>query len=140
MRRLILSAVLAFAPWAALAEASAPAPVSVPIGVFDQTMTGQPITVPAGPLEVRASRTTIPLGAQLPAHKHPYPRYAYILQGEILVTNLETGIVRRYKAGEFAIESRDQWHKGEAVGDGPAVLLVIDQAPPGAVNVVAKGP
>lgn len=143
MKPLILSAALAFAPMAALAEAPAtppPGPVSLPLGVFDQTMTGQPLTVPTGALQARVSKTTIPVGARLPPHKHPYPRYAYILAGEIEVTNLETGLVRSFKAGEFAIESRDQWHEGRAVGDQPAVLLVIDQAPPGETNVVMKAP
>ena len=139
MKRLILAAALALAPLAALAEAP-PAPVSLPLGAFDQTMTGQPLTVPTGALQVRVSKTTIPVGAMLPPHKHPYPRYAYILEGEIEVTNLETGLVARFKAGDFAIESRDQWHKGQAVGDKAAVLLVIDQAPPGAANVVMKAP
>lgn len=138
MKPLILAAALVLAPVCALADG--PAPVSAPIGVFDQTMTGQPLAAPPAPLQVKVSKTTIPPGGQLPPHKHPWPRYGYILEGEIEVTNLETGLVRRFKAGEFAIESRDQWHKGQAVGTGPAVLLVIDQAPPGATNVVMKAP
>lgn len=140
MRLFVLSAALAFAPLAALAQASATDPVAAAVGVYHSTMTGQDILVPAGPVQVTVTRVTLPAGGVLPAHKHPFARYAYVLSGAIRVTNLDTGQVTALKAGAFAIESRDQWHRAETVGEGPAVLLVIDQTPPGQGNLVRQAP
>jgi hypothetical protein len=38
------------------------------------------------------------------------------------------------------VEAIDQWHSGEALDGKPVRLLVVDQAPPGQVNVVMKTP
>ena len=124
---------------AALA-ADPPGAVSVPVGTYLTTMTGQQILTPQGPIQVSVARTTIPAGGAIPAHKHPFLRKAYILEGSIRVTNLDTGAVQVLKAGDFAVEARDQWHMGEALDGKPAVLLVIDETPPGQGNMVRKAP
>jgi quercetin dioxygenase-like cupin family protein len=50
-------------------------------------------------------------GATLPVHKHPYPRYGYVLTGRLCVTNMETGQSDIYEPGDFILESVGQWHK-----------------------------
>ncbi|RYF93385.1 MAG: cupin domain-containing protein, partial [Caulobacteraceae bacterium] len=74
-------------------------------------------------------------GASLPVHKHPYQRYAYVESGSIVVRNLDTGTSVEFKAGGTIVEARGQWHTGTALGTAPVVLLVIDQTPPGKVNM-----
>ncbi|HQP19252.1 cupin domain-containing protein [Phenylobacterium conjunctum] len=136
MKFIAFAAVLSLSAGAAAAQT----PVSEPVGTYARTLSGQEILAPQGPLQVTVTRTTIPAGGQLPPHKHPYARYALILEGAVKVTNLVTGTVSVVKAGEFSIESRDQWHKGEAMDGKPAVLLVIDQTPPGEANLVRMAP
>jgi len=120
------------------APAVAQAPETVVLGRYGTTNTGQPILGPGGDVEVTVSRVTIPAGASLPVHKHPHQRLAYVEAGHIRVTNLDTGTSAEFKPGDTIVEARDQWHTGTALGDTPTVLLVIDQAPPGAATTVRK--
>lgn len=117
-----------------------PAPISRPIAAFTATQGAQPILLPQGPAQVSASETTLPPGGVIAVHKHPHQRMVYILEGHIRVTNLDTGDVVDLKPGDLGVEARDQWHKGEALGDAPVRMLVIDQTPPGASNVVRREP
>lgn len=99
---------------------------------------GQPITLPQGDVTVIASTYEIPTGAALPVHKHPSARYAYVLAGNLRVTNHETGETSDYKAGDFIIEMIDTWHSGANTGMEAVRLLVIDQLPEGGVTTVLK--
>ena len=58
----------------------------------------------------------IPAGATLPVHKHPFPRYAYVLAGTLKVTNQDAGRADIFKKGDFIVEAVDQWHMGTAIG------------------------
>ena len=123
---------------AAGSAAAQPAAVSKPISVQQKTLSGQPIALPQGPVEVTFSETVVPPGGAIAPHKHPYPRYAYVVSGRLKVTNLVTGTVAEVKAGDLAIDAIDQWHEAAVVGDEPVRMLVIDQAPPGFVNTVRR--
>lgn len=100
-----------------------------------ETASGRPITVPPHP-ELTVSTYTIPAHESLAMHKHPYARYAYVLEGRITVETL-TGERFDYETGDVIVEVIDQWHLGRT-GDGPARLLVIDQTPPGASATILK--
>jgi len=123
---------------AAGSAAAQPAAVSKPLSVQQKTLSGQPIALPQGPVEVTFSETVVPAGGAIAPHKHPYPRYAYVVSGRLKVTNLVTGTVAEVKAGELAIDAIDQWHEAAVVGEEPVRMLVIDQAPPGIVNTVRR--
>ena len=99
---------------------------------------GQPIALPEGDVTVIASTYEIPVGATLPIHKHPSARYAYVLSGELRVTNAETGEAHDYKAGDFVIEMIDAWHLGANTGKEAVRLLVIDQVGSDGVTTVLK--
>lgn len=114
-----------------LAQERAPAETATEIARTMKTATGQPIALPQGPIQVVASIYSLAPGARLPEHKHPFQRYAYVLEGELTVQQAQTSS-RVYHAGDFIVESVDGWHFGAAAGTGPVKLLVIDQAPPGA--------
>jgi quercetin dioxygenase-like cupin family protein len=91
------------------------------------TATGQKIALPQGDARVSVTLYDIAAHATLPEHKHPFPRYAYVLRGTLRVTNTETGQSHVYKTGDFIIEAIGQWHKAEGVDGHPVKLLVIDQ-------------
>ncbi len=134
-----LAVILALVGVAASA-AEPGAPTSRPIASFDTTQSGQPILLPQGPVRVSVGETTIPAGGMIVAHKHAYQRMAYILEGEVRVTNLETGAVVDLKPGDVGVEARDQWHQGQAMGNGRVRMLVIDQTPPGETNMTRRDP
>ena len=98
---------------------------------------GQPIRQPRGKLQLVVSTYDIAAGAKLPQHKHPYQRYAYVLQGELNVVQVGRS-ARIYKAGEFIAESVNRWHYGETFGSVPVKLLVIVQLPPGKASTLLR--
>ena len=120
-------------------DSGAAAPVVVtPVKSTNVTSTGQPIVLPRGNVEVTASIFDIAPGATLPVHKHPFPRYGYVLAGTLKVTNVDTGKSDTFKAGDFIVEMIDQWHQGSNIGVDPVKLLVIDQIEAGAQATVLK--
>lgn len=131
-------AALAFAVLAGPAAADAPKPVVRQVFSGTETASGQPLMLPQGQAEVIVSTYEIPPGAALPVHKHPFPRYAYVLAGRLAVTATDTGKVSSYGPGDFVVEMLDTWHSGTTVGDETVKLLVIDQVEPGKPNVVLK--
>ena len=102
------------------------------------TSSGQQIVLPQGNVQVITSTYEIAPGAKLPEHKHPYPRYGYLLSGELRITNTETGKSEDYKPGDFIVESLGQWHKAENIGTEPIKLLVIDQVEAGKSNTILR--
>ncbi len=102
------------------------------------TVTGQPLASPDPGFEAVISRSRLPPGGVLPIHKHPWPRYAYVVSGRLRVSYEESGLVRDFGPGDAVIEAIDQWHMGEVVGDEPVTLIVLDQVPPGRTNVVTR--
>lgn len=123
---------------AACAPAEAPKTKITPVASVTETIAGQPIALPQKNPQVNVSLYEVPVGAVLSWHKHPYQRYAYILQGTMRVLRKDSDQVTDYHAGDFVVEMRDLWHSGQNVGDIPAKLLVIDQAPAGKPNVIRE--
>jgi quercetin dioxygenase-like cupin family protein len=111
-------------------RAAAPAPVIVtPLFSTVTTPSGQPITMPRGDLRVMASTYLIAPGARLPLHKHPYPRYGYVLEGTLRVTDTDTHQVFVYRPGDVIVEVIGQWHFAENIGTTPVKLIVFDTVP-----------
>ncbi|CAI2934069.1 cupin domain-containing protein [Aminobacter niigataensis] len=112
--------------------------VVTPLASVTTTASGQPIVLPQKNVQVLVSSFEIPPGATLPVHKHPSARYAYVLEGQLQVTNVDTGKGTSYKAGDFIVEMIGEWHQGANVGAEPVKLLVIDQVEEGTPNTVLK--
>ena len=142
MRNILASALLLCAALcadtAAALDSSGTPVVVTPLADRTETASGQPITLPQKNVEVIVSTFDIAVGATLPVHKHPFPRYAYVQAGTLQVTNVETGKSNTYKTGDFIIEMIGQWHQATNIGDGPVKLLVIDQVEQGAKNTVLR--
>ncbi|HSV01913.1 MAG TPA: cupin domain-containing protein [Phenylobacterium sp.] len=134
----ILAGAVALA--GAAAAQAPPKPVTTTLKTLSATSAGQPIVLPPGPVQATVSETTVPPHGQIAPHKHPYPRYVYVLAGRVRVINLVTGQTYELKAGDMSLDPVDQWHKAEALGDGPARLIALDQTPPGVSNVVRQAP
>ena len=119
-------AILAAVP----AQSAELPPVTItPLLSTASTPSSQPIILPQGDARVIASLFIIEPGARLPLHKHPYPRFAYVLAGNLRVTDTDTHQVFDYKPGDFIVEVIDQWHFAENTGSTPVRLLVIDTVP-----------
>jgi quercetin dioxygenase-like cupin family protein len=109
-----------------------------PIARTGTTISGEKIDVPSNP-EVVTSIATFPPGAELPIHKHPYPHYVYVLEGNLTVFNVDTGKSFVAKQGQFIVETNAKWHYGKNEGAVPVKLLVIDQLPAGTKsNMILK--
>lgn len=103
-----------------------------------RTASGQPIILPRAEARVSVSEYTIPQGTTLPVHKHPFPRFAYVLEGTLSVTDEDTGQTFVYKQGEMIVEVVNQWHFGTNVGPSPVRLLVIDEVEGNRSNTILK--
>jgi quercetin dioxygenase-like cupin family protein len=112
--------------------------VVTPVIATSVTSSGQPIVLPQHDAQVVVSTYDIAAGAVLPEHKHPFPRYGYVLTGTLRVTNADTGKSDVYKPGDFILESVGQWHKADTVGDEPVKLLVIDMIEKDRPNTVIR--
>ena len=102
------------------------------------TVTDQPLGMPPAPWEAVMSATELPPGGVLPMHKHPWPRYAVVERGRLSVTYEAAGLTREFGPGEAVVEAIDQWHEGRVVGSVPVRLIVFDQVPRGATNIVTR--
>ncbi|PWK72871.1 quercetin dioxygenase-like cupin family protein [Aminobacter sp. AP02] len=109
-----------------------------PLASTTVTASGQPIMLPQKNVQVLVSSFEIPPGATLPVHMHPSARYAYVLEGQLQVTNVDTGKSTSYNKGDFIVEMIGTWHQGANVGADPVKLLVIDQVEEGTANTVLK--
>src|SRR5262245_15426722 len=102
------------------------------------TASGQPIILPKGAAEVNVWIYEIPVGVRLPVHKHPFPRYAYVLAGTLRVATGDESRTWDYKAGDVIIEMVDTWHYGMNTGSEPVRLLVFDQVEAGQANTILR--
>ena len=133
MRSSIAAVITTFALASAAHAADAPKISVQPIARTSTTITGEKIDVPSNP-EVTTSIATFPPGAELPIHKHPYPHYVYVLEGNLTVFNVDTGKSFVAKQGQFVVETNANWHYGKNEGGVPVKLLVIDQLPAGVTS------
>jgi len=107
-----------------------------PILSTSTTATGQPIVLPSQHAHVLVWIYDIAPGATLPEHKHPHPRYAYVLAGTLRITESQAGRSLVYRPGDFIVEAIGQWQQAESLNNEPVKLLVIDQVPGDVPNTV----
>ncbi|WP_408906104.1 cupin domain-containing protein [Nguyenibacter vanlangensis] len=84
-------------------------------------------------------RLIIPPHTALPWHEHPVPNAGYVLEGQLTITDRETGKSRIFHTGESFAESVNDVHRG-ASGDTRTVLLITYSGTPGTpTSIPAKG-
>jgi len=119
---------------AATENAAAPAPAAPVQRRYDETMSGQPLALPPAGFQLAVTRAQYPPRYRIPCHKHPYPRYVYIQQGNLRVHNYVTNRDYDFGPGDTAVESIDQWHEGLVTSAGPLILVALEQVPRGDEN------
>lgn len=92
-----------------------------------------------GKVQVTISQQTLAAGETLPEHSQPFVRQLFVVKGQLKVSNLVTGEEQLAGPGEMAIEAAGDWHVAQALGDQPAEIFVIDQAPAANEAVSAGG-
>jgi quercetin dioxygenase-like cupin family protein len=103
---------------------------------YDETMSGQPLALPPAGFQLVVTRAQYSPRDRIPCHKHPWPRYVYIQQGNLRVTNHVTRRDYDFGPGDTAVESIDQWHEGVVTSTVPLILVAVEQAPRGDENRV----
>ena len=122
-----------------LALAAGPVPARdvapvVPLLDDSATVLGQPLSYPTdGTAKVESVLVTMQPGEQTGLHKHPYPTYGYILQGELTV-DYANGKSRIYKEGDALLEAVNMYHNGRNTGTQPARILVVFMGVDGQLN------
>jgi len=99
------------------------------------TAAGQSIVFPASYAEVTAMIVDLPAAADTGWHVHPFPRYAYVMDGSITVES-DRGARQTYRAGDFVVEQTGIFHHGTTTV--PTRLLVIGQAEAGKGNQINR--
>lgn len=103
--------------------------------LFREAMAGREhARVPDGGIETVISRVRLPSRAILHADDRRYPRYAYVLSGSVVLTDIETGASRIVNAGSVVPKAPDRSHEVRNPQAQPAELLVIDLIPRGRSN------
>ena len=115
--RMIAPLLLASAAAACTSQAPAPAPVTMR---FNNTMTGQPLSVPPAPIQLVVTRAEFPSGHLIACHRHVWSRYVYLEAGAVRVTNYDAGTVNDFAAGQVLAEAIGQWHDARITSPGPA--------------------
>ena len=107
--------------------------------IFKSTTTakGQPIVFPGANTEVTGSIGERPPGWVSEWHKHPFPRYHYVLEGVLTVED-EDGNRTNFLAGSLSIEQINTWHRAMNLGSTTAKWLFIDSCESGRTNVILR--
>jgi len=79
---------------------------------------------PDGGPRITILRITVPAGARLPLHTHPFINAGVLLSGELTVRTPD-GAKKVLRAGEALVELVDKPHFGANTGDGPATIVVF---------------
>lgn len=106
--------------WAADAP---PAPTVTTLVQASTTGDGQPLAYPAGTPQITARIVEIPPGGETGRHRHTIPLFAYMLEGELVVTP-DDQPPRHFKPGDAFMEVA-AWHNGRNESDKPARLLAV---------------
>ncbi|MEI6492029.1 MAG: cupin domain-containing protein [Verrucomicrobiota bacterium] len=99
--------------------------VVTPILRTTTTASGEPIAYAVtGTPQVTAVMVEIPPGADTGWHQHPYPCYAYILSGKLIV-EVKGEKPRELLAGEALVEAVNATHRGTNKGTEPVRLVMF---------------
>jgi quercetin dioxygenase-like cupin family protein len=135
MKRWIAALLLGLCVLRPALAADAPAVKVTPVLTTTKTAIGQPLVLPTKNPQVIVTTLEIAAGAKLPRHKHPFARYAYVLQGEVTI-EYNGGKSAVFREGEFIVQAIGVWHFGTNTGGIPLRLLVIDQVDAGRSNTI----
>lgn len=79
---------------------------------------------PQGQPQITILRISIPAGAVLPLHTHPFINAGVLIKGELTVVTT-AGKTLEMKEGDPIVEVVDTWHHGENRGSETADIIVF---------------
>ena len=89
------------------------------------TVLGQPFAYPSeGTPKIQSVIVTMQPGEQTGPHRHPFPTFGYILEGEVTV-DYANGVSKTYHEGDALLEAIDMSHNGRNTGTEPVRILVV---------------
>lgn len=110
----------------------------LPLLDSSKTILGQPLVYPSdGKAKVQSVIVTMQPGEQTGPHKHPYPTYGYVLEGELTVEYAD-GETRVYREGDALLEAVDIYHNGKNTGTVPMRILVVFMGVDGQLNALRR--
>lgn len=138
MRRIAIACLFALAGLPAAAAEDPPAVAVTELLSTNATAIGQPLVLPKADPRVTVSEYVIAPGAVLPVHKHPFSRYAVVLQGRLQVSRPGHPGGTVYGPGDAIVEMVDAWHTGANIGEDPVRLIVVDLVEAGSPATVLQ--
>ena len=108
---------------------------AIDLGDPSESVIGQALAYPQGKPAFKALKVTIPPGKTTALHLHEVNNFAYVLGGTLEVDYGSKG-TKQFGPGEGFLEAVGWCHKGRAVGDAPAVVLVLYLGAPSLENTV----
>ena len=108
---------------------------AIDLGDPSKTVVGQALAYPKGKPIFKVFKITIPKGKATILHSHEVNIFAYVLSGTLEVDYGTKGR-KRFAPGQGFFEAVNWCHKGRAVGDAPAVLIVLYLGAPTLRNTV----
>ena len=140
MQRSVLTGFVLFLLGVSIASAQERPNVTVrPLLSTQVTATGQPIVLPQRDVQLIVSEFEIAPGATMPVHRHPFPRYAIVMEGTLRVARPGRQDVFEYVAGDVVVEMVGELHFGTNTGTTAVRLIVIDQVIAGSPHTVVDG-
>jgi quercetin dioxygenase-like cupin family protein len=123
---------LSLAALSALAlDATSPALAEADVGfhatpLLQRTTTdsGQTIEFPSGPNQISAFLVELAPGGEHSRHRHPFPIFAYVLEGT-LTLDIEGVGEMQFPAGTAHLEPVNTWHRDINKGAAPVKWVVV---------------
>ncbi|MEM9780937.1 MAG: cupin domain-containing protein [Pseudomonadota bacterium] len=100
-----------------------------------KTVSGQPISYPAGTAEITGAIVTLEPGQRTGWHRHDVPLFAYVLEGELTIDYGDAG-VHVFSAGDAFVEAMGTDHNGMISGQTSARVLAVFAGAEGTPNTV----
>ncbi|WP_445360922.1 cupin domain-containing protein [Microbulbifer sp. EKSA005] len=96
--------------------------------------------VKPGQPELTIVSVTIPVGEQMPVHKHPVLNGVYVAEGTLTIVLPGQKETLTLGAGKAFIEVTDKWHYGRNDGDTPVTIILFYSGLEGQPTTVYKNP
>jgi quercetin dioxygenase-like cupin family protein len=78
---------------------------------------------PSGKPQISVMRMSLPPHSELPWHTHPMPNTAYVLSGQLIIEDKESGRRQHFNAGEALNETVNSAHRGYTAEQATELII-----------------
>jgi len=78
---------------------------------------------PSGKPQITVMRMSLPAHSELPWHTHPMPNTAYVLSGQLIIEDKESGQRQHVNAGEALNETVNSAHRGYTAEQATELII-----------------